>query len=140
MITSTIENTLTDDAKTIRRLVFIEEQGFQNEFDDIDNAARHIVLYENDRPAATGRWYVKDGAAVIGRVAVLPEFRHMHLGAEVLRRLEEDAAAAGYHTIALSAQCRVRGFYEKQGYRAVGEPYLDEFCEHIRMEKTRPVP
>lgn len=136
MITAIMYEDLCEDAKAIRQQVFVEEQGFQNEFDEIDARARHVVLYEDGRPAATGRWYVEGEQVVIGRVAVLPAFRRLHLGAQVVCRLEEDAAAAGYTVITLSAQCRVQGFYEKQGYQAVGEIYMDEFCPHIRMEKS----
>ena len=37
------------DARAIRQSVFVEEQGFEYEFDDIDEIALHLVLYdEND--------------------------------------------------------------------------------------------
>ena len=57
-------------------------------------------------------------------VAVLATFS----ACEMLKKsdLTEKTGAAG---IELSAQCRVRGFYEKCGYAAEGEIYLDEFCE-----------
>ncbi len=35
---------LSADAKIIRKQVFMEEQGFKNEFDDIDNISFHIVM------------------------------------------------------------------------------------------------
>ena len=31
-----------------------------------------------------------------------------------------------------------RPFYEKLGYWASGEEYLDEYCPHIHMEKELP--
>ena len=34
---------LNEDAASIRKSVFMEEQGFVNEFDDVDGAAKHIV-------------------------------------------------------------------------------------------------
>lgn len=37
--------------------------------------------------------------------------------------------------LALSAQVRVRPFYEKLGFTASGDEYLDEYCPHIHMEK-----
>ncbi|MDY4474645.1 GNAT family N-acetyltransferase [Mitsuokella sp.] len=40
--------------------------------------------------------------------------------------------------LVLSAQIQARPFYEKLGYRASGEEYLDEYCPHIRMEKELP--
>ena len=33
------------DARLIRQQVFVEEQGFVNEFDDIDAKAYHAVIY-----------------------------------------------------------------------------------------------
>ena len=37
---------LQEDAMNIRRNVFMSEQGYKNEFDEIDNRALHIVIYE----------------------------------------------------------------------------------------------
>ena len=34
------------DARAIRQSVFVEEQGFEYEFDDIDEIALHLVLYD----------------------------------------------------------------------------------------------
>lgn len=36
---------LPEDAKRIREAVFMKEQGFKNEFDDIDLLALHLILY-----------------------------------------------------------------------------------------------
>ena len=39
-----IYSELPDEARAIRQAVFVEEQGFQEEFDDIDNTeAAHLV-------------------------------------------------------------------------------------------------
>ncbi len=128
-------NTLFKDAGDIRWQVFIEEQKFTVEFDDIDERAIHLVLYDGDKPVAVGRTYEEDGKAIMGRIAVIPEFRSRHLGAAVVTELEKVAKAEGYTVAALSAQCRVQGFYEKLGYTPMGEPYFDEYCPHIHMEK-----
>ena len=44
---------LTEDAKRIREEVFVEEQGFQQEFDETDSDAHHLVWYEAGEAAAT---------------------------------------------------------------------------------------
>lgn len=41
-----------EDAFEIRRRVFMEEQGYTDEFDDIDDTCIHIVLYKEGEPAA----------------------------------------------------------------------------------------
>lgn len=46
---------LPEDAKRIREAVFMKEQGFKNEFDDIDLLALHLILYDGSQPAATCR-------------------------------------------------------------------------------------
>ncbi|WP_297421712.1 GNAT family N-acetyltransferase [Clostridium sp.] len=72
---------------------------------------------------------------IIGRVAVLEKYRKLQLGSKIISELESIAKTLGGITIELSAQCKAQGFYEKLGYVASGEIYLDEFCEHIHMEK-----
>jgi len=125
------------DARLIRQAVFVEEQGFVNEFDDIDGYATHIVIYDEGIPAATGRVFTKECNDIytIGRVAVMKAFRGRSLGAEVISCLEKAAAAKGAREIVLSAQERVKGFYSRLGYQEVGEVYMDESCPHIRMKK-----
>ncbi|MGN1417654.1 MAG: GNAT family N-acetyltransferase [Oscillospiraceae bacterium] len=128
---------LPEDAAAIRREVFIEEQGFINEFDDTDKIASHIVLYDNNAPAAVCRVFYSEEHEqyVIGRIAVRREYRGKHLGAEIMRTAENEIRRLGGHTSGLSSQVQAMSFYEKLGYRPIGEQYMDEHCPHIRMEK-----
>ena len=60
------------DAKKLRQLIFVEEQGFENEFDEIDECAYHVVVYQDNCAIATGRMYFEDGKTMIlGRIAVI---------------------------------------------------------------------
>ncbi len=124
------------EAADIRRRVFIEEQGFKDEFDDIDKTAYHAVIYIKGRYAATGRLFEdENGAAHIGRVAVLTDFRNMSLGSLIISILEKKARELNFTDIELSAQIQAMDFYAKLGYSPEGEEYLDEACPHIRMTK-----
>ena len=84
-------STLPSEAVKIRKLVFVEEQGFKNEFDEIDAYASHLVMYKNNIAIATCRLYKKQNAScyVIGRIAVLKEYRGQKIGAELLKKAEE---------------------------------------------------
>lgn len=124
------------DARLIRQHVFVEEQGFENEFDEIDEYAYHLVIYQNDKAIATGRMYEKDQETMIlGRIATIKECRKIGLGSKIVLRLENEAKQLGYITTQLSAQQRAQGFYEKLGYQMQGEVYYDEWCPHVTMEK-----
>ena len=41
---------LPPEAAAIRQAVFVEEQGFQEEFDAIDRHALHLLLFADGRP------------------------------------------------------------------------------------------
>lgn len=124
------------DAKTIRQAVFVEEQGFVVEFDDIDDKAHHVVIYDGESPIATGRTYQDGDTYIIGRVAVVKAFRGNQIGKLVMEELEKIIIALGVKKIALSAQVQAKGFYENLGYKPEGEEYLDEHCPHIKMIKS----
>lgn len=126
---------LNDDIIKIRTAVFIEEQGFKNEFDETDKTCNHIVLYIDSKPAATCRYFKEKEIYHIGRVAVLKEFRAHHLGSKIMKIAQDEILKDGGKVIEVSAQVRVKDFYKKLGYKQVGEVYLDEYCEHIRMVK-----
>jgi len=128
-------NELNDDIIKIRTSVFIDEQGFKDEFDEIDKTCYHIVLYDSEKPVATCRYFKEGESFHIGRVAIIKEYRGKHLGKEIMQIAEKEIKATNAEQIEVSAQVRVKEFYKKVGYKEVGEIYLDEFCEHIRMVK-----
>ena len=122
-------------ASDVRQKVFVEEQGFVNEFDDIDKNAFHIVIFNVDTPVATGRLFEDENGWHIGRVAVLPEYRGHKLGERVMLGLEQKAMEIGVKSITLSAQVQASGFYEKLGYISLGDLHYDEHCPHVTMKK-----
>ena len=130
-----LENIL--DAKKIREAVFINEQKFKNEFDDIDNRAYHIVIYYNKKASATGRIYKKNNSDiyVLGRIAVLKEYRNLKIGSLIVKQLEKQAIKQNAKLVELSAQVRAKGFYQKLGYHVISDEYLDEFVPHVLMQK-----
>lgn len=95
------------------------------------------MLFADGLPAATGRLLLgsDEKTFIIGRVAVLKEHRGLGLGSIVVSALEHEAKKQGGERVGLSAQCKVRKFYEKMGYAAQGNTYFDEFCEHVYMYK-----
>ncbi|MBO7238125.1 MAG: GNAT family N-acetyltransferase [Elusimicrobiaceae bacterium] len=127
---------LNDDIIRLRTVVFVAEQGFKEEFDETDKRAVHLVLYDGTKAIATCR-YFKDGPNYhIGRVAVLKQYRGKSLGYQIMRHAEAEIKKDGGTCIELSAQIRVKDFYQKLGYQASGDIYLDQHCPHINMVKN----
>ena len=131
-------NYLPEDARVIRNEVFVREQGFINEFDETDSISIHLVLYHNEKPISTCRIYyhTEKQTFIIGRIAVMKEYRGNHIGASMLRSAEESIRNKGGSSVILSAQVRIAAFYEKHGYHKQGDVYLDEDCPHVWMKKN----
>lgn len=132
-----IYHTLPGDAVTIREEVFMKEQGFRDEFDSEDLNATHLVLYIENIPAATCRFFPgkMQEEYVIGRIAVRKEYRGHSLGSRLLAAAESEILMLGGRSVILHAQQQAKPFYEKQGYSSYGDPDLEESCPHIWMRK-----
>lgn len=126
---------LPKEALDIRETVFVKEQGFVEEFDTVDGIATHIVAFCDGKAAANCRFFEQDGYYLIGRIAVLQEFRSQGLGGSIIRHAEERISAIGGKEIRIHAQARVEDFYKKLGYVSIGDYDFDENCRHIWMVK-----
>ena len=79
-------------AKEVRQKVFVDEQGFHNEFDDIDETAAHIVMFDEDKiPIATCRifWDTVMNTYILGRLAVIKEYRGKSIGSVIVKEAEK---------------------------------------------------
>jgi predicted GNAT family N-acyltransferase len=111
-----------EQAFAIRREVFVREQRIpaDEDFDDKDDVARHVLVSIGGRAAATGRVLVSDPEhAVLARIAVLEEFRGSGLGPVVVRELEAIATAAGCRHLSLHPHHYLERFYADLGYVTV---------------------
>ena len=123
-----------DVLMAIRTAVFIEEHGIPRdlEVDGRDEGALHFLASASGRgPIGTGR-LLADGQ--IGRLAVLPEERRGGIGRRLLDAALASARTRGDRAVWLNARLEARGLYERAGFKAVGEPFLEAGLRHIRME------
>lgn len=130
-----------EDAHSVRRAVFIDEQGLteEEEYDGTDYACTHLVAYEDDKPIATGRIMLYGDDYIIGRVAVLKAYRGKDIGLGIMQALIEACCAMGGDRQILHAQTHARRFYEKLGFTAYGDEFMEAGIPHICMEHFGPV-
>lgn len=124
-------------ALALRHEVFVDEQGVpvELEIDEHDDAALHLVALDGDRLVGTCR-VVRDGdRAKFGRLVVARAARGSGIGSALLGEAERHARAAGATRMVLAAQTSAVGLYERAGYSARGEVFLDAGIEHMTMEK-----
>jgi predicted GNAT family N-acyltransferase len=121
----------------IRLEVFVDEQNvpLEEERDEYDAAALHFLATEDDVALATARVILKNAGATakIGRVAVRKPARGRGIGAALIRHIENEVPAVEY---LLDAQSHALAFYERLGYAAFGDEFLDAGIPHFHMRKT----
>ncbi|CAM3683268.1 GNAT family N-acetyltransferase [Alicyclobacillus pomorum] len=130
------------DAFEVRRQVFIEEQHVPEdmELDEYDDAPQTIHILardENGSPVGTARFrpYHDAGVAKVERVAVVGSHRGTGLGRSLMKFIEAEASHEGFRELRLNAQTHAQCFYERLGYKAVGNVFFEAGIEHIAMWK-----
>lgn len=129
-----------DALRAVREQVFVLEQRVpvEEEIDALDPPSRHVVALDAEgRAIGTARLTPKH---TIGRMAVLREWRGKGVGAALLRTLVEQARALGWPEVELHAQTHAIAFYERAGFVAEGEEFLDCDIPHRAMRLALAAP
>ena len=108
------------------------------EFDEHDTPdTKYIVVVDNYLPVATCRMYAIDAQSVmLGRIVVLPEYRHQGLGTLVVREAEKWAKELGYSSAVVESRDNKIQFYENMGYVAdYSQKIVGETFTCFRMTK-----
>ena len=122
--------------RTLRRTVFIEEQGVSeaDEVDDLDDQAIHILATQDGRPVGSARLLTYGDIGKVGRVCVLPDARGTGLGAALMQAaVVQFRTMPGIKRVKLGAQLQALAFYERLGFMPYGEVFLDAGIEHRDM-------
>lgn len=121
---------------SIRKEVFVEEQAISEdeEFDECDTQALHLIVYVDEQPAATGRIWHDGKAFRIGRLAVLKRFRGQKIGDLALRLLLYKSFTSGAEVVQISAQTYIMPLYKKFGFTEYGEEYMEAGIPHVAMK------
>ncbi len=121
------------DIASIRRRVFIQEQGVPEEleWERRDSECRWFIARTHDNAAIGIVRLTPQGR--IGRMAVLPDWRGHGVGTSLLTEILRIAREAGLNSVHLSAQTQAVPFYSRFGFFAEGEGYMDAGIPHQTM-------
>ena len=117
----------------------MEEQNCpeQEEYDEFDKDALHLVVYVDEVPAATGRIWHDGKGFRIGRLAVLKEYRGQRIGDLAVRLLIYKAFGSGAESLDISAQTYIMPLYRKFGFQEYGDEYLEAGLPHMAMRVNK---
>jgi len=125
----------------LRSEIFVVEQNcVYQDMDNKDQKALHVLGYKNGKIVAYTRIF-KPGDyfeyASIGRVIVSQKERKHSYGNDIMNASIKAVKDYFNETnIMIGAQCYLKRFYNKLGFKEVGEEYLEDGIPHIHMVRT----
>ncbi|MGN7940668.1 GNAT family N-acetyltransferase [Virgibacillus sp. 6R] len=126
-----------EDAFKVRQEVFVNEQNVpvEEEIDQFEDEAIHIVLYDERTPVGAARLRILDGIGKLERICVLSSCRGKGAGKQLVDKLEEIASSEGVKKFKLNAQTHAIPFYERLGYKTISDIFMDAGIPHVTMIK-----
>lgn len=124
----------------LRNEVFIIEQNcVYQDIDDKDHPALHLMYFDEEKLIGYTR-ILPPGISYtdpsIGRVVTAPSVRNKGLGKELMQKsIEACINRYGTVNITLSAQLYLKKFYESFDFISIGEKYLEDGIDHIKMTR-----
>ena len=138
-MTLEIKLCVTDEDKKIafslRRKVFIEEQGIDEslDFDGKDGEANHIISLVSNNPVGVARVRFIDDKAKLERIATLKKYRGKGYGEKMMKYLVEYCKTKKVSEIYFDSQKHAKIFYEKLGFKQRGEEFEEAGIPHVEM-------
>lgn len=122
----------------LRQSVFVVEQNCPyNDIDEYDPLSVHMIMLEGDELIAYARVLEKNtryNEVSIGRFLVKKDYRKEGYGDKLFTRaidyIEDDMKE---DTIRIQAQTYMKDYYEKKGFKAISDAYLEDGVEHVDM-------
>jgi putative N-acetyltransferase (TIGR04045 family) len=131
----------------IRHQIFVNEQAVFSDSDldshDQDDSTIALLGYSNGLVVGTVRLFVLDPAAGLwqgDRLAVLPPYRTLGVGAPLVRGAVATAAALGGRTMTAHIQPANIAFFQRLGWTMLGELELYAGLAHQPMSIVLPSP
>lgn len=136
----TTDNEL-QQAFQIREKVFVQEQQVapEEEYDEYEASATHYLAYSKDNTACgTARWRETRNGIKLERFAVLAPYRGQGAGATILHQMlvDIDKSEQANQLIYLHAQITAIPFYERFGFKKIGDEFEECNIKHFQMIRT----
>ncbi|MDN3668433.1 GNAT family N-acetyltransferase [Echinicola jeungdonensis] len=142
----TITKIKTEDeleaAFKIRKEVFVFEQNVdpEEEYDEFESESHHFLAKLGNHPVGTARWRRTSEGFKLERFAVLISMRGKGIGIALVEAVLEDLKSFAKEVqedpkVYMHAQLHAKTFYEKFGFKKVGETFTECRISHVKMEK-----
>lgn len=122
--------------KARAKVFMFEQKIWYLDMDNVDYTAEHLFLEDNGEVVAYLRAFKGDKESEIHIGRVLSVEHNKGLGTKLMNNGFDYFMKNKVKSIVLNSQMTVVRFYEKLGFKAVGDKFIEAGIPHIRMEKA----
>ena len=130
---------LYEQSKTFRHEILRRPLGLTLSAADIVDEDKQIHIVALEAGEVLGTVLLKplnDGVVKLRQMAVSPRTQGSGCGRKLVLYAEQTAVSRGFGVIELNARVSARGFYEKLGYAAFGDEFIEVTVPTIKMVKS----
>jgi len=129
------DHTAFGNCLSIRKKVFIEEQGISSdlEYDDDTVSAEYLMIMSKGKPLGTCRWRITEKGIKMERFAVLVSYRKKGIGSLLITEALKSILPLGLKVYIHSQQSAIK-FYEKNKFEIIGNAFFEAGIKHYFME------
>ena len=122
----------------LRDAILRKPLGLHFDSDELENEKKnlHIAAFEDDQMLGCCMLVQENDETVrLRQMAVMNDLQGKGIGRALMQFAENLAPDRGYKKISMHARKNPAGFYEKMGYKKVGEEFTEITIPHYVMEK-----
>jgi predicted GNAT family N-acyltransferase len=128
-----------DEMLELRNTMLRKPLGLSFNKDELTHEVDNLLIgcYEDDKLEACCMLVPKDKTTVqLRQMAVAPALQGKGVGRVLIQFAENIARDRGFRKMTMHARKTAIGFYEKSGYKVVGDEFMEVTIPHFEMEKT----
>ncbi len=126
------------DMVDLRNTMLRKPLGLSFDEGELEKETDNILIgcYEDDKLEACCMLVPKDKITIqLRQMAVAPTLQGKGIGRALMQFAENLARDRGFRKITMHARKTAVGFYEKSGYKVVGNEFMEVTIPHFEMEK-----
>ena len=107
--------------------------------DEMEGISMHFSASYSGALLGYARLTLAGEQAIISQMVIEEDVRKQGIGAEILRHLVEKAIASGVKKISLNSRLKAIKFYEKFGFKAIGDVFASPKTRLLHMKLEKPL-
>lgn len=123
----------------LREEILRQPLGLHLSQEELDKEKDNLMMaaFDDDKMLACCMLVEEEPQSVrLRQMAVLNDLQGQGIGKALLQFAENVARDRGYQKITMHARKNAAGFYEKLGYRVIGDEFIEITIPHYLMEKS----